>query len=379
MDAQNLISSSQADTLAISYTITSLSNDKHEGVFELDRQTGILVVAQALDREEQSEYKLEIRALDTTSTSNPQSSKITVKIEVTDINDNPPVWPDDPIIIEVEESLKIGQIIHNFTATDADDGSNAEMQYKMIDQTPHDDSNVFSLDPLTGSLTLIKTLDYENQKEYIVVIQATDQAKNATQRLHTTVTALILIQDVNDNRPVFVSPSQDTTIMLSSGIQVGQLVTHVLAIDKDSDGDNGRIKYTILSGNDGGHFKIHERTGFIELIKPLPIMRSGEGDINVNSNKFEMVVSATDGGVPLPLETTLNLKIIIHGTSTSPPRFLQSYYYANISEDARPNSFVLRVNARSFNDGGDNGMYFSFFLKNLIKCCLRNGFVAARR
>ena len=87
--------------LHVTYTLTSLTADVIDGAFDMDRNTGSLVVARSLDREQQSEYRLEIRALDTTASNNPQSSAVTVKIEIADVNDNAPVWSQDPISVYV--------------------------------------------------------------------------------------------------------------------------------------------------------------------------------------------------------------------------------------------------------------------------------------
>ncbi|XP_055921654.1 protein dachsous [Eupeodes corollae] len=412
-DTQNMIAE---PGLHITYTLTSLTKDTIEGAFDMDRQTGFLVVARRLDREQQSEYRLEIRALDNTASNNPQSSAITVKVEIADVNDNPPKWAEDPIMIYVSESTAIGVIIYNFTATDADTGTNGELQYKLLRQSPdgvdvattshqlqlqqqqdqqqlqqqnqnHQEQqqqkqSLFSVDPLTGALTLQAALDYETISEYILIVQALDQSSNATERLHSTVTARILVEDANDNGPVFVSPAggSDTIIELSDATQVGQLVAHVVATDKDS-GDNGHITYAILSGNEDGRFRIDSKTGFIELAKPLPQMIGNSGsnsndDANgiygtnnrfnrdhrsrsrsssnsngghKGNNKFNLVISASDHGSPHSKQSHLNLQILVHGTTSNPPRFLQSVYRFNISENLPSGTPVFSVGAKSFN------------------------------
>ncbi|XP_055849639.1 protein dachsous [Episyrphus balteatus] len=383
-DTQNMIAE---PGLHITYTLTSLTKDTIEGAFDMDRQTGFLVVARRLDREQQSEYRLEIRALDTTASNNPQSSAITVKVEIADVNDNPPKWAEDPIMIYVSESTAIGVIIYNFTATDADTGTNGELQYKLLRQSPDglDTSNqqqqeenqeqqkqsLFSVDPLTGALTLQAALDYETINEYILIVQALDQSSNVSERLHSTVTARILVEDANDNGPVFVSPAggSDTSIELSDATQVGQLVAHVVATDKDA-GDNGHITYAILSGNEDGRFRIDSKTGFIELAKSLPqmMMMIGNDDGNgyygnrdsssgngnggsgqKSNNKFNLVISASDHGSPQPKQSHLNLQILVQGTTSNPPRFLESVYHVNISENLPSGSLILRVGAQSFN------------------------------
>lgn len=358
-DADNLITSNGG--VHVTYTLTPLTSDVVVGAFDMDRNTGSLVVARKLDREQQNEFRLEIRALDISASNNPQSSAVTVKVEIVDINDNAPVWSKDPITIEISEDIPVGTMIYNFTATDADAGSNSEIQYKLVKQVPSE-MDTFAVDPLTGALSLLTPLDYESLSEYILIIAATDQSTNVSLRLSTSATVRIMIIDTNDNSPMFVQPAaKDTVVFLSDSATVGQLVTHVIAVDKDN-GDNGLITYNIVSGNEDGRFNIDMENGFIELAKPLirklepqsKALNSNQNSVsNLISGKYNLVVSASDHGTPMPKEARVNIKIIIQGSTNNPPRFLESVYYANISENVSLGSFVVRVNAKSFNN--ENG------------------------
>ena len=247
--------------------------------------------------------------------------------------------------------------MYNFSAFDADTGPNGEIQYKMLIQSPA--AETFSLDPLTGTLSLLQSIDYEKITEYLLVIEATDQSHNISERLSTPVTVRVIISDANDNAPVFVTPSlQDSVLYLSDSATVGFNVTHVVAIDNDS-GDNGRITYAILSGNDDEHFGIDVNSGFIELLKPIfsessrQHMQRYSNNVVTNSGKYNLMISATDNGHPTPLETRITLKIIVQGSKSNPPRFLESVYQANISENIAEGNFVVRVNAKLYH--ADNG------------------------
>lgn len=126
LEAENIIPGSYGGH--ISYTLTSLLEDKISTAFEVDRKTGNLIVAQNLDREIQNEYRLELRALDTSAINNPQSSAVTIKIDILDINDNYPRWKNDPIVIKMAENTEIGAVLYNFTAFDPDENLNGEIR-----------------------------------------------------------------------------------------------------------------------------------------------------------------------------------------------------------------------------------------------------------
>ncbi|XP_030238562.1 protein dachsous [Drosophila navojoa] len=347
------------DPLCVTYTLNPLTKDLIEGAFDIDRNTGNLVVARQLDRELQSEFRLEIRALDTSASNNPQSSAITVKIEVADVNDNAPRWPLDPIELQVSESLPVGAIIHNFTATDADSGTNGELQYRLLRYSPQLNESLeratplFALDSLTGSLSLQAPLDYESLQEYLLIVQALDQSSNVTERLQTSVTVRLRILDANDNAPQFVVPSTSgaggaATVYVSDATRIGEMVTHIVAVDRDA-GENGRISYDIVSGNGEGRFRIKPQSGIIELAKTLP-PASEQLD---KTGRFTLTIRASDHGAPSPQHTTLSLQLLVQGSHSNPPRFLQAVYEATILENVPSGSFVLQVAAKAFH-GSDN-------------------------
>lgn len=313
-----------------------LTADHAPGTFEIDRRTGSLVVARQLDREIQDEYRLEVRALDTSATNNPQSSAVTVKIEIIDVNDNAPLWAQDPINIEISELIPVGTIAYNFTAKDADSGFNGDLNFHIVSSLPSA-KNVFNLDPLTGSLILTSGLDYETLKEYWIVIVATDLAPNVTERMATSVTVHISITDENDNAPDFVSAS---TVTVSLNTLSG-LLYQSLAVDADS-GENGRISYYISGGNDHGYFSMDYDTGRLILSNKYV------HDVSkIRPRQYKLNLTASDHGTPFPRQAHMTLNLVLQESTNVPPRFTDSFYRTNISEDIRPGSFVTRLSAKS--------------------------------
>lgn len=329
-DQENMISGSTGGH--VTYTLTSLMPENVIDAFDIDRSTGSLVVAKELDRERESEYRLEVRALDTSAMNNPQSSAITVRIDIVDANDNSPRWPEDLVTISLSENTAIGTSIHNFTATDIDGGSNGDIRYHLLHQYPT--NNTFTIDTLTGTLILSNSLDYESIQEYTIIITATDQAYNISERKTSSITARIIISDFNDNPPKFVIPVP-SFVYISESSTVGMKITHLVAVDSDS-GDNGRVTYVISSGNEGSLFALGYDTGVLTLAKPLPDAQ----------RTFVLNVTATDHGTPT-LNADMELKLTVQGSEVIPPRFFNTLYRAEVPEDANVGTFVTRVTARS--------------------------------
>jgi len=325
---------------SVRYSLTSASPRNpygaHTDAFDIDKSSGSLVVARSLDRETQAEFRLEVRALDNSASNNPQSSAVTIRVEVEDVNDNAPKWPSNPILLELSEDMPVSSVVSNITATDADFGPNADMRYSLVKTFPQ--SSTFAVDSLTGIVTLNAALDFEQVREHIVVVRATDQPLNASERLSTAVTFIVKVLDANDFAPVFVSPSQITT---SDRSAPGSVIGKVIAVDKDS-GESGRVRYSV----DDVRVAVNADSGLLTLSGVLK-----KGVLMVN-------VTASDFGRP-SLKTVLPLKIVVKGGAGNPPKFLKSSYVANVLEDVPVGTFVARMEAAT--PGPESGKTIHLF------------------
>lgn len=210
---------------------------------------------------------------------------------------------------------------------------------------------MFSIDSLTGSLTLLNGLDFETVPEYNLVITATDQSPNLTARLQSTLTAKIIVTDSNDIFPKFIFPVSQS-INVPEDISVGTALTTIIAVDNDL-GDNGRVSYVISGGSGNDFFSLGYDTGILTLAKSLLDKKS-------ENEKFFLNITASDHGTPNKKTSTV-LQINVRGDTDGPPKFLNEMYEAKISEDAPEGSFVIKVDARAGVDAGKQIFVFSTF------------------
>lgn len=237
-------------------TYTVVGGTDCDGTFVVDRQTGDVYLARELDFEKAPRYTLKIE-VDDFSMPLPKSHFVTLIIDVQDSNDHAPEFPEDPIIIVVPENTDPGSSIYTFQAIDKDgSGPNSEVHYSILQQWPNVPDLLF-LDPTTGVLSLGMMLDHERTSSLLLVVQAMDSVPDVNQRRRGTVTARIFVTDVNDNDPVFISPS---VVSVMEDQPVGFVVVYVMAVDADQ-GENGRVTYRIQSGNTGGKFSLNPDTG----------------------------------------------------------------------------------------------------------------------
>lgn len=153
-----------------------------------------------------------------------------------------------------------------FRATDADQGNNAAIRYAIISGNTQ---SQFSIDSLTGDVSLVKPLDYETLRSYRLVIRAQDGGSPA--RSNTTQ-LLINVKDVNDNAPRFYTSLFQESIQENA--PAGYSIVKVQAYDAD-EGPNADIKYTIAPRDSiGGSTEdfpltVDSHTGWITTTKEL--------------------------------------------------------------------------------------------------------------
>ncbi|KAM4035224.1 protocadherin gamma-B1-like isoform 9-T9 [Anomaloglossus baeobatrachus] len=261
-----------------------------------------LVLSAAIDREKTYSYNITIIATDRGSP--PLSSTRDLTLDVSDINDNPPIFAKSSYVAYVPENNLPGASIFHIQASDPDAGDNAKIIYSIsntITETPSMTSYL-SINIETGVLYAQRSFDYEQNKEFIIEVTASD---NGSPSLSSNVTLFIHIVDQNDNAPKILCPSPDTGgsvvfEIIPFGSEPGSLITKVVAVDADS-GHNSWLSYHFIHVSDSTHFVISERTGEIRTSRIFQ-----EKDML----NYKVVVMVKDNGHPA-LSSTSTLSLII--------------------------------------------------------------------
>lgn len=144
--------------------------------FHLDMSSGVLRVQKKLDYERTKEYTLTIQAEDS-AVENPLHTYSTIVIAVTDVNDFIPVFDNSPYHTFVQEGLdaETRVPIFNISSRDEDSGNFGLVQYNLRNSVDY--PGVFSIDPLSGQVSVLKSLDRESIPEYVLTIIAIDGGK----------------------------------------------------------------------------------------------------------------------------------------------------------------------------------------------------------
>ncbi|XP_068129835.1 protocadherin Fat 4-like [Hyperolius riggenbachi] len=270
-------------------------------VLSTDRYYRIITTGN-LDRENTSSYNITILATDRGSP--PLSSRKTIRLDLSDVNDNPPTFTKSTYIIYITENNLPGALIYSMQASDPDAGDNAKIAYSISTMNAGDlpVSSCFSINIETGALYAQKTFDYEKNKEFLIQITARD---GGSPPLTGNATLLIHIVDQNDNAPEILFPSsgsygQDAFEMVPFTAEPGSLITKVVAVDADS-GHNAWLSYHFIHMSEPSHFTINDQTGEIRTSRIFQ-----EKDML----RQKVVVMVRDNGVPA-LSATVTLSLIV--------------------------------------------------------------------
>uniref|UniRef100_A0A672YM16 Cadherin domain-containing protein n=1 Tax=Sphaeramia orbicularis TaxID=375764 RepID=A0A672YM16_9TELE len=258
-----------------------------------------LVVSEPLDREKVPEYDITFTVTDRGSP--PLSDNETMTLELLDVNDNVPQFPQSFYTIRVMENNAPGALLSSLTAFDPDLHENQYLVYFILEKEIANTSMsmLFSINPENGNLYALKTFDYEIEKEFLFHIEARD---SGSPPLSSNVTVHIIIVDQNDNAPVIVSPWRAHGSVVEEKIprstDKGSLVAKVIALDVDSV-HNSRITYQFLQVTDANLFSLDQYNGEIRTMRMFSYR---------DPRHQQLVVVAKDNGQPA-LSATVTIKL----------------------------------------------------------------------
>nr|XP_021144575.1 protocadherin beta-15-like [Columba livia] len=268
-----------------------------------------LVTVSTLDREETAQYILSVTAADAGSP--PLTTTQTFTVDVSDVNDNAPVFNQTLYVMYVRENNVPTVLVGAVSAADADTGSNAKVTYSLLPAHPTEQPpcSCISVNSENGDVFVLRPLDYEQIRQVEVLVSASDTGSpplsaNVTVRLSSNVTVRLVVVDENDNAPLVLYPSQDSNPppgeLVPMSAEAGYLVTKVVAVDADS-GQNSWLSYHLLRATDPGLFVVGAQSGEVRLRRPVT-----ERD----PTRQKLVVLVRDTGQP-PLSATASLSALL--------------------------------------------------------------------
>ncbi|XP_007565967.1 protocadherin gamma-B1-like [Poecilia formosa] len=316
--------------------------------FELNRETGVLLVKEKIDREALCKKTTPCALQFQIILENPMEF-YSVTVQITDINDNPPTFEKNEIDFRISESAVTGAKFALETAVDLDVGINDLKSYTLkptqnfalkLHNNPDGNKNL--------EMVLQKPLDREKQEKINLVLTAVDGGEP---QMSGTMLVVITVLDANDNAPVFTQQIYKASVIENS--PQGTIVTTVTASDAD-EGSNSKIRYSIRNTLDDVRttFKVNQENGEVTLI--------GNTDFE-ESRSYQIHLLATDEG---GLTDSCKIIIDIQDKNDNVPEIHIMSKSTIISEDAKLNTVVTMINIED-KDSEQNGNVKCYIDENM--------------
>lgn len=249
---------------------TFQGGDDGDGDFIIESTSGIVRTLRRLDRENMPLYSLRAFAVDKGVPA--RRTPVEIQVTVLDVNDNPPMFKQDEFDIFVEENSPIGLVVARITATDPDEGTNAQIMYQIVEGNIPE---VFQLDIFSGELTALADLDYETKAEYVMVVQATSAPLVSRATIH------VRLRDTNDNSPQLKNFEIlfNNYITNRSGSFPGGIIGRIPAHDPDI---SDHLTYAFEQGNELNLVLLDPHSGDLRLSPALDNNRPLEAVMRVS-------------------------------------------------------------------------------------------------
>ncbi|XP_030621285.1 protocadherin alpha-3-like [Chanos chanos] len=301
------------------------SLDIHSG--EKESTSAELVLMKHLDREKKAVIQLTLMALD--GGKPPRSGTTAIIINVGDANDNVPVFSKPLYKARVTENTPPGTSVIQVQATDSDEGQNGEIVYSFLSHDSKNDAFAFSINPVSGVITVKGDIDYEANSALDIRVQAKDKGHNP-RAAHCKV--LVEIIDINDNTPEISVTSVVNAVKEDS--VAGTTVGLITVKDRDA-GRNGAVTLRIQDSVPFTIANTYKNKYSLEVKDPLD---------RENVSLYNVTITAIDEGTP-PLSSTSVITVHVSDVNDNAPRFPEPVINIYVRENSQVGAVISTISA----------------------------------
>ncbi|XP_060152285.1 protocadherin alpha-12 isoform X3 [Globicephala melas] len=287
-----------------------------------------LILRKSLDREEMPELNILLTALDG---GKPElTGSVQIQITILDVNDNAPEFDTPGYKVVLFENIPNNTRVIQLNASDLDEGPNREISYGIRMILPVSEKCMFSINAETGEIRIYGKLDFEENNEYEIQVNAIDKGIPSMAG-HCTV--LVEVLDLNDNTPEVMITS--LSLPVREDAQVGTVIALISVSDRDS-GANGQVTCSLTPQVP---FKLVSTfKKYYSLVLDSALDRE-------NTANYEVVVTARDAGSP-SLSATASVSVEVADVNDNAPAFAHPEYTVFVKENNPPGCHIFTVSAR---------------------------------
>ncbi|XP_063769624.1 cadherin-24 [Pseudophryne corroboree] len=315
--------------------------------FSVDPQTGVIRTAiPNMDRETQDEFLVVIQAKDMGGHVGGLSGSTTVTVTLTDVNDNPPKFPQSLYQFTVLEDTVPGSLIGRLRAHDPDIGENAVMSYSILDGDAGDTFSVTSDSAgQDGILRVQKPLDFESRRSFTFRVEVMNTVIDPQYirrgPFKDVTTVRVTVGDVNE--PPLFSKNPYTLSVLENQ-PPGTYVGVVQAWDPDL--QSNTVSYSIEPFSDPeAFFSIHPEDG---------ILRTSISLDRESKKEHSITVSASETDSPSQV-SQVEVVIQVLDVNDNPP-ILAEAYKPHVCDNAQPGEIIQTVRVKDADI--ENGLFY---------------------
>ncbi|CAO1327367.1 unnamed protein product [Diamesa tonsa] len=191
----------------IEYSFVTAASERSK--FSINPSTGVIQTAHIFDRDEPAREKeayITVRATDNGRP--PLDDVCTFKVNIEDINDNPPVFDKTKYEELMPEDLLVNKIVARISATDLDDGNNSFVMYEVLESR---DYKYFRIDNTSGVISLNRHIDKKPGQFYVINVRAFNTVPDPVQTAEIEIRIRII--ESNKRPPVFIDPPTEPIVL----------------------------------------------------------------------------------------------------------------------------------------------------------------------
>lgn len=346
----------------ITYTLTPAGQNTAgiNDTMTINQHTGEITLKKRLDYETRNFYQYTIMAKD--SGTPPLNSTESVWIQITDVQDTPPVFINPSFIKHIGEDATIGTSVMSVTAEDGDRGIPNGILYTIDDAR----CKRFRIDQTTGVIYVKQDLNLtETSLKHlygvcpITVIAKEDDSISSSTKQDIT----IFIDDINNHGPVFSNPSYSANISEATAIDNPVIINQSIQISDDDlkvENNNFSLSLQYMNGSTFSALSVWPnasvaRAGVILLVKDKSQLDYEKRD----HIDFKIVARGAQG----KYSSSATVKLTILPFNEYRPKFASNYTVC-LFENTTKGHYVTNVSATDDDRGIHGNITYSLYGSN---------------
>ncbi|KAH9500892.1 hypothetical protein Btru_069141, partial [Bulinus truncatus] len=322
------------------YVINTPNPNEANAPFQIDSSTGLISVKGSIVRDQNGYIQVTVVG------SNPTTPTVmegwcTFRMNIIDINNNPPVFSQPQYDASVSIAAPRNTIVTQILATDRDTAENANITYSFVNS-----SNMFSIDSISGVVRLIGTL--QGGTSFNLVVFANDNGKDPGP-LNSTAVLIINVNNDGKTPPSFINVPANLSLSIGESDPAGTSITSFSC--NSNDPANERVEFQVLdaeTSTDSKAFGPQAINGSRPPAMNLVLKPYANLDYATKKQYRLSVVCQTLSSI-ITLRQVINPVVNVQDSNNQVPVFegLNSFgqYPGSVLENSPINSSVIQVSA----------------------------------